>query len=408
MSTPGTSGEWKAGAHPTPTPLTTGVVLFAVALSLRPDLIGVGPLLGFIQEDLGISASAAGLVAALPIVAIGAFSPVAAALGRRIGAERVLLLGLVLIGCFGLARSASPNLVVLLLLTIGSGAGIALAQTLLPVLVKTRAPDHIALLTTVYVVGIQVGAAGGAALSALTAPTLGWRWPLAAFGLLASVLGVVWLAFSRCGGRPTPHLGSPSMSGRLVGHRIVWLLVPTYGLQSFVFFGSSAWTAAFLQEQGMAPGPAGTAVTLLNLAGLFGSLSTPTLLRRTGSIRTAMMGGGSLAILGLGLMVLFPAAGLPLAFVAGLGMGPLLPLVLQLPARVADDPGDVGSVSGIMLGFGYLIAAAGPVVLGALHDVVGSYAWVMVAMMLVMASFVALATSLTETRLRRGVRQRDG
>ena len=74
--------------------ISTGFLLFAIialAANLRTPIVAVGPVVGFIREDLGVSGSFIGLVAALPMLAFALFSPLAARLARRFGMENVLV-----------------------------------------------------------------------------------------------------------------------------------------------------------------------------------------------------------------------------------------------------------------------------------------------------------------------------
>src|SRR4029450_1120364 len=83
-------------------PVATGpgwpqlVVLVAVALNLRPTLASVPPVLDTTQADLGLSATGGGLRAALPVVCMGVFAPVGAALARRVGREAAVACALAL------------------------------------------------------------------------------------------------------------------------------------------------------------------------------------------------------------------------------------------------------------------------------------------------------------------------
>ena len=63
------------------------MVVVGVALNLRPAIAAVPPLLDTIQSDLGLSATGAGLLTALPVVCMGLFAPAGAALARRVGRE---------------------------------------------------------------------------------------------------------------------------------------------------------------------------------------------------------------------------------------------------------------------------------------------------------------------------------
>ena len=59
--------------------------LFLAALALRPQLVGVGPLLSTIRRGLGVSHAVAGLLSTLIVLCMGLFAPVAFTISRRVG-----------------------------------------------------------------------------------------------------------------------------------------------------------------------------------------------------------------------------------------------------------------------------------------------------------------------------------
>ena len=67
--------------------------LLAVAANLRPALTSVGPLIDLIRQDLGLSATVAGLLNSLPLFAFAAFSPLAH-FANRVGIERALMVAM--------------------------------------------------------------------------------------------------------------------------------------------------------------------------------------------------------------------------------------------------------------------------------------------------------------------------
>src|SRR5688572_25978168 len=108
---PGRSANLKAGSsRPFPEGLDLKtrraflIALLLIAANLRPSLTGVGPLLKTIQDDLALSATAAGVLASLPILIFAAFAPLAR-LARRLGGERMLLAGLLALVIGLLVRS---------------------------------------------------------------------------------------------------------------------------------------------------------------------------------------------------------------------------------------------------------------------------------------------------------------
>ena len=54
--------------------------LFVASLALRPQLVGVGPLLPDIEGDLGVSHAVAGLLSTIPVICMAVFAPAAAPL----------------------------------------------------------------------------------------------------------------------------------------------------------------------------------------------------------------------------------------------------------------------------------------------------------------------------------------
>ena len=64
--------------------------LFLGALALRPQLVGVGPLLPEIDEDLGVSHAVAGLLGTIPVLCMGVFAPPAAYVAARIGTRAAI------------------------------------------------------------------------------------------------------------------------------------------------------------------------------------------------------------------------------------------------------------------------------------------------------------------------------
>jgi CP family cyanate transporter-like MFS transporter len=69
-------------------------------------------------------------------------------------------------------------------------------------------------------------------------------------------------------------------------------------------------------------------------------------------------------------------------------------LALTLLVKVASTPAAAARLSGMALLVGYLLAATGPVLAGALHDLVGSYRLVFLALAGVGAATLAVGVSV--------------
>src|SRR4051794_10261767 len=174
------------------------VALFLAAVTLRPQLVGVGALLPSIQHDLGVSHAVAGLLGTIPVLCMGLFAPPAPFLSRRIGSRAAIASCLALVAVFGVARTLVPSALGVILLTVPVGIGMGLAGALMPVAVKERFAHRPAFATGIYATGINVGAALSSALAFPIAAALGsWRWSLFIFSVTTGALVVAWLASTR-------------------------------------------------------------------------------------------------------------------------------------------------------------------------------------------------------------------
>src|SRR5690625_2481387 len=76
--------------------LVAGIV--TVAFNLRPAITSVGPLMGIIRDDIGLSNWNVALLTSLPLIAFAIMSPIIPKFGYRYTNEKALLYGLFKIG----------------------------------------------------------------------------------------------------------------------------------------------------------------------------------------------------------------------------------------------------------------------------------------------------------------------
>ena len=126
-----------------PALLVAGVLL--VAANLRPALASVGPVLTELRADLGLSSTAAALLTTLPVLCFGVLAPFAPRLARRHGMEPVLLVVLVALAAALAVRVVSGPVGLFLGTAVAAGA-IAVANVLVPALVKRSFPQRTGLL----------------------------------------------------------------------------------------------------------------------------------------------------------------------------------------------------------------------------------------------------------------------
>ena len=371
--------------------------LFLGALALRPQLVGVGPLLPEIDDDLDVSHAVAGLLGTIPVLCMGLFAPPAAHVAARMGTRAAIAACLAGIAAFGLARALAPGAPLVLALTLPIGIGMGVAGALMPVAIKERFADRPAFASGVYTTGINLGAATSSALAVPIAGAWGgWRAALAVFSACTVLLLAAWLVFTPRARERVQSEAPPRLPWR---RTVVWVLAAVFALQSIVYYGLVSWLADSFQERGWSDGSAGALVGVLALAALPAGLLLPYLADRGGSRRQWLsLCAGTLLVATIGIAAL-PAAGWLWAALAGAGIGASFPLTLTLPLDVAHEPAETGAVVGLMLGAGYTITAAGPIALGAVRDATGSFSTSLWVLVVVAAAFVASVLSLSSSRL---------
>jgi len=149
------------------------ILLILVGFNLRSVILAVPPILPLIQHDLRLNYTTAGLLTALPVLALAGAAWPSGLLAERIGARACVSIGLALLGGGALMRALWPIASLLLLFTLLMSLGIALAQTAVPVLARRWFPAHIGFVTALFSDGLIIGEAVAAGI---TVPVLVHFW----------------------------------------------------------------------------------------------------------------------------------------------------------------------------------------------------------------------------------------
>jgi CP family cyanate transporter-like MFS transporter len=354
--------------------LILGIVLLAA--NLRPALTAVAPLIGQIRADTGMSNGEAGLLTTLPLLAFGLLSPVAPRVARRFGMERVLLAGLLVLVAGILLRWAGA-VAALFLGTVILGAAIAVANVLLPSLVKREFPERAGLMTSVYSTSLGISAAFAAGVSVPLAQLagIGWRGALAVWAVPALLAGVAWLP--QLGRSDHPADPSPRSSPGvrdLWRSPLAWQVTLFMGLQSLAYYVTLTWLPEILQAEGMGAARAGWMLGLSQAVAIVTMFLAPMIAGRWPSQRgVVVVAVGTSGVGVLGLLVAGSTASTLWVVLLGLGQGASFSLALTFFALRSPDPGHAAALSGMAQSVGYLLAAGGPFLFGVLRDATGAW-----------------------------------
>ncbi|MGC4818721.1 MFS transporter [Micromonospora sp. DT63] len=355
------------------------VGMLLVALNLRTAVTSLGALLDEIRDGLGLSGTMAGLVTTLPTIAFAGLGALTPWLVRRVAPARVLVVAMIVLAAGQVLRAATDSAWIFVFTSALALAGIAVANILLPMLVKQHFGHRTGLVTGAYTMALTLGTTVAAASAVPIAHAFGsWRAGLGVWAVLAAVAVLPWVPLAlrtRAGARratPTAAVAAPTRI-RPARTRLGWAMAVYFGAQSLSGYAIMGWLAQLFRDAGYRPESAGLLLAGVTALGVPIALLMPTLAGRLATLRPLVLGltaASTLAYLGLALAP-HGAALLWVALLAiGQGAFPMILTTIGLRARTAE--GTV-ALSAFAQSTGYVIAALGPLMVGILYEVTGGW-----------------------------------
>lgn len=358
--------------------LRIGLLLAAIALlafQLRSPLVSLAPVAAEAQRDWAVSPAGFGLLTTVPLLCFGLATPIAPWLARRVGLEgaiEICIGGIVLstvlrsIDGFGVAVAS----VVLL------GLAITIGNVLVPTVIRRDVPARgRGAATSIYSVAINVGTVITSLVTVPLAAVLGWRVAVAAWSVAGVVAAVVWLVVLQRTRRAAPLLPPPA-PGTLQRFRpdlLAILLAAAFASQSSSYYGITTWLPTLLSdERGYSATVAGSASSVFQLAGIAGAIGVP-LLRLRFRPRTVI---GLIGVLWVSLPVVLlvaPEHFLIGSITGGIAQGGGFTAIFTIIAEVGGDARRTTALSAFVQSCGYLVAAAAPPAVGAVHQAAGNW-----------------------------------
>jgi CP family cyanate transporter-like MFS transporter len=406
--------------------LVVGVL--ALGFNLRAAITSLPPVFPELQASLGLSGATISILAATPVICFGVVSGFAAALARRAGEERVLLGAIIALTAGLIARGAAPGALLFPGTILASGA-IAVMNVLLSSLIKRRWPERAGFLIGLYITSLSAGAIVGSLVSVplwqdtggSVALTLGW---LAAPAALAILLWLPQLSpggttprtppgsggttprTPRCqadGERQAVSGGGDVVRGGVPGrvpvyrYRITWYVTLFMGMQSLLYYATLSWLPTMLRDRGESAAGAGDLLALMGVGNLAVSLLVPMAAQRMRSQVTLVVPTVLAVAGGLAALLYAPLDGaVAWALILGAGQNAALTLAIFFTAARAPHAAAAASLSSLAQAVGYLLASAGPLEVGLLHSVTGS--WTAPVMVLFALSVVMLVSGILAAR----------
>ncbi|MBM7650899.1 CynX/NimT family MFS transporter [Neobacillus cucumis] len=368
--------------------LITGIVL--VAFNLRPAITSVGPLVGMIQDDVGLAHWSAGLLMSFPLLVFAAMSPIVPKIANRITNERTLLVGLISL-LIGIGIRSIPITFFLFTGTLFIGAGIAIGNVLLPAVVKDKFPEKFGLMTSVYStsMGLVASLASGLSVPLATDLNLGWQGALLVWGTPVIIAILLWSYLLKFNQESHAGIKKPAVSSAEMWRSpLAWQIAIFMGFQSFLFYVTVSWLPEILQSHGLSMSTAGWMLSISQLVGLPASFFIPVIAGRFRSQVWIAFILGLLSIIGYAGLLFgssYPILIISIIFI-GLALGGNFPLALSYIGLRSKSAHRAAELSGMTQSTGYILAAIGPMLIGYLFDL--THLWTIPLVALTMISTI--------------------
>ncbi|MBD1223170.1 CynX/NimT family MFS transporter [Virgibacillus halodenitrificans] len=375
--------------------------IIVVAFNLRPAITSIGPLIGIIRDDVGLSNWSVGLLTSLPLIAFAIMSPIVPRLANRYTNERIMMVGLILLAIGISARSIS--LISLLFAgTLFVGLGIAICNVLLPGVIKDKFPAKVALMTSLYstAMGIFAAAASGLSIPIATGMDLGWKLALLIWCLPAIIGIFIWVYLNKNNNKEqTEEINyiNPS-ENRMWKSPLAWHVAAFMGLQSFLFYVTISWLPEILHDYGMDIAHAGWMLSMMQFIGLPASFFVPVIAGKFKSQRPIVVIMASCSVIGYsGLLLGNSYVMLVISTVIiGIALSGTFALALAFLGMRAKNAKQAAELSGMAQALGYVLAAAGPIFIGYLYDL--THLWAIPLITLIIIALMVMAFGLSAGR----------
>jgi CP family cyanate transporter-like MFS transporter len=399
--------KYQAGGPRRPYEITLLVVAVAAAgLNLRTAITSLPPIFPDLQTSLHLSSAALSLLAATPVICFGVVSAFTAWLNRRYGEEMILLVALILLTAGLLLRGVAPG-VMLFPGTALAASAIAVLNVLLSSMAKRRWPERAGLLIGIYLTMLSAGAIVASLLSVPLYRSSGGsvRLALGVWAAPAALAVLLWLPqlrYRTVGRAPAAADGTvapaPARAGvKVYRYALTWQVTAFMGLQSLLYYAALSWLPTIFQDRGDSAVTAGNLLALMGVGNLATSLIVPVLAHRRPSQRGLVVPSLIGTAAGLAGSLWAPLGSAPFwVLVLGVSQGSCLGLAIFFMLARAPDAGVAASLSAFAQSVGYLVASAGPLVVGLLHSATGS--WNLPLVLLLVLCAAELATGLLAGR----------
>jgi CP family cyanate transporter-like MFS transporter len=298
-----------------------------------------------------------------------------------------------------LVRGMAGSFAVFLTGTVLAMVGGALGNVLLPGLVKRYFPHRTGLLVGAYTSALTTGGALASVSAAPIASAVGdggWRWALGVWAVLALVAALPWLAVpARPGASRASH--TVVRTSALVRSPVAWALAVFFALQSIQAYVLVGWVPSYLRDEGLSAATAGLLLGLNQLLVIPVHAVVPALTVRQHLQRPLLVVFVAAYVVGWAGLWAAPGAALLWMALLSVGLGAFA-MVLALLGMRARTPHSTAALSTAVQGWGYIIGSGGPLLVGVVLGITGSFVGLFAVGLVAAAGMLATGWLVTRER----------
>lgn len=348
-----------------------------IASNLRAPLTSVGPVISEISKSLALSNTTAGLVTTIPLMAFGFLSSMVPKVSRRYGMELVLLGSLILLS-IGLVIRPYGSLVTLFLGAALVGIAITVGNVLMPAYIKSNYQKNVGTMMGIYSVAMNLTAAlaAGFSISLGKFTEMGWKGSIGVWLVLSIATILIWLPQVK---KKQAIEGSnrgftEDKKVNMYSSKLAWAVTVFMGVQSLLFYCLAAWLPKVAITWGIPKEDAGWLLSYMQFAQLPMTFIGAIIASKLSNQKLLAIGTGVLFAIGIAGLLIFKVNMIALwCVLIGTASGLAFSLSMLFFVLRTSSTTQAAELSGMAQSIGYLIAACGPPVFGALFDVTQSW-----------------------------------
>ena len=349
--------------------------LVFISLAIRPPVASIGPLVDELVRTELLSLFQVSLMTSLPIVCFGIGAFASPYLVKRFTLNKAVMFVLILL-TLAMTSRLIGGFPAIITSTVLIGLAIAIANVLIPTIVREQFPDRIELITGVYVTLLAISASFAAAIAVPSSDLLGgWRGALAVWIIPALFAIFFWVPLfrSKAVGKITSVATHAEEKRAVARSSLTWGIVFFFGLQSGAFYSILNWFPSLLIDRGMSDIDAGALLGLTTAVGIPSGFLASLLFRKFKSLSAIAVVMSAFTLTGLLMIWLTPDLLVLACIITGFGFAATFPLSLTLIGSRASTSTQTTQLSALAQGWGYLISAGTTFGFGLLRDVTGSW-----------------------------------